>query len=300
MQAGTIQNRPYEFMVKYTPQREWIEGKGLLLLLAFFFVELGAGAFIIGSLYGNLLASFIGWVLCGVVGSGCLFVHLGHPFRFWRIVVGPGWKTSWISRGLIFILLFLVLGAIHMALTAWASPSMALLTAASFFAFCSIAYVGFVMSYVNSIPLWNTALLPVLYTILGIWGGFGVTLLTALGTGSLSNTAAMEQGSRVFLLTFVVVVLLYLAGIRYRGATGKVSVSEMVSGAAAPYFWIVVVLFGMALPLALTVATWFFGFTAPALFLSILILLELLADVTFRYCILKCALYAPLVPERVF
>ena len=39
-----IQTRPYEFMVSYTPQRQWIE-KGDKAVLAFFFIELGAGMF---------------------------------------------------------------------------------------------------------------------------------------------------------------------------------------------------------------------------------------------------------------
>jgi formate-dependent nitrite reductase membrane component NrfD len=299
MRAGTIQNRPYEFMVKYTPQREWIEGRGILLLLAFFFVELGAGAFIVASLYGNLTAAFIGWCLCGVVGSGCLFFHLGHPFRFWRMVLSSGWRTSWISRGLIFILLFLALGGIHMILTLWASPVPALLIVACVFAFCTIAYVGFVMSYVNSIPLWNTPLLPVLYTVLGLWGGFGVTLLTLLGSGAAAETAGIEQGSRIFLVAFVFIVLLYLSGIRYQGASGKVSVREIVSGVAAPIFWVVVVVFGMALPLGVALGTWFLGLALPGLLLSVVVLLELLGDLMFRYCILRCGFYAPLVPERI-
>jgi integrase len=37
-------------MVYYTPQREWIEKGGIKLWLAFFFIELGAGMFFIGSL----------------------------------------------------------------------------------------------------------------------------------------------------------------------------------------------------------------------------------------------------------
>jgi formate-dependent nitrite reductase membrane component NrfD len=299
MQADTIQNRPYEFMVKYTPQREWIEGRGVLLLLAFFFVELGAGAFIIASIYGNLLAAFIGWFLCGVVGSGCLFFHLGHPFRFWRMVLSSGWKTSWISRGLIFILIFLSLGAIHIALSLWASPVPALLIVACIFAFCTIAYVGFVMSYVNSIPLWNTPLLPVLYTVLGLWGGFGVTFLTVLGSGITAQTAGIEQGSRIFLIAFVFIVLLYLSGIRYQGATGKVSVREIVSGTAAPAFWIMVVLFGMVLPLGLALGMWFLGLNVPGLLFGAIVFLELLGDVVFRYCILRCGFYAPLVPQRI-
>jgi polysulfide reductase chain C len=186
-----------------------------------------------------------------------------------------------------------------MILTLWASPVPALLIVACVFAFCTIAYVGFVMSYVNSIPLWNTPLLPVLYIVLGLWGGFGVTLLTLLGSGAGSETAGIEQGSRIFLVAFVFIVLLYLSGIRYQGATGKVSVREIVSGVAAPIFWVVVVFFGMALPLGVALGTWFLGLALPGLLLSVVVLLELLGDLMFRYCILRCGFYAPLVPERV-
>ena len=35
----------YDWMAKYTPQTEWIERRGVLLWLAFFFIELGAGVF---------------------------------------------------------------------------------------------------------------------------------------------------------------------------------------------------------------------------------------------------------------
>ena len=58
-----IQTRPYEFMVSYTPQREWIKGGGIKLWLAFFFIELGAGMFFVASFFGSLWAMFIGWLL---------------------------------------------------------------------------------------------------------------------------------------------------------------------------------------------------------------------------------------------
>ncbi|MFC1874409.1 NrfD/PsrC family molybdoenzyme membrane anchor subunit [Chloroflexota bacterium] len=166
-----IQTRPYEFLVQYTPQREWIERRGTLMWLAMFFIELGAGAFIVSSIFGSLPGMLTGWLMCGVLGGGFHILYLGHPLRFWRMVISSGWKTSWISRGLVFVTLFLVLGLIHMILLQWAAPATGLLIAANIFAFLAIIYVGFVMNYVNGIPLWNTPLLPVLYLILGIWGG---------------------------------------------------------------------------------------------------------------------------------
>ncbi|MFC2068905.1 hypothetical protein ACFLTP_07880, partial [Chloroflexota bacterium] len=111
--------KPYEWMVKYTPQTEWIERRGILLWLAFFFIELGAGVFFIASLFNNLLAMVIGWFVCGVVGGGFHLLYLGKPARFFRMVAKP--QTSWISRGLIFVTMFLIFGLIHMGLVQWAS-----------------------------------------------------------------------------------------------------------------------------------------------------------------------------------
>ena len=103
-----IQKRPYEWMVNYTPQTEWIEKRGILLWLAFFFIELGAGTFLISSLFNSLLGMIIGWLVCAVLGGGTHLLYLGHPLRFWRIYVSSGWKTSWISRGMYFVSLFLL------------------------------------------------------------------------------------------------------------------------------------------------------------------------------------------------
>ena len=294
-----IQTKPYEFMVKYTPQREWIEKRGIMLWLAFFFVELGAGAFIVSSVFGSLWGMFIGWFLCGVLGGGFHLLYLGHPFRFWRIILSHGWKTSWISRGLIFVGLFLILGAIHLILVQWASPVPGLLIAAGVFAFCTIVYVGFVMNYVNSIPLWNTPLLPVLYVILGIWGGLGVTLIALLATRDTAVVGSVEEWSRIFLLAFIFIVFIYLFSIRYQGPTGMTSVRQIVSGKWSPLFWVMVVVLGMVLPLGVALGSWLVGSAIPVVLLYLVVIFELLSDLALRYCILRYGLYAPLIPARI-
>ena len=48
----------YERLTKPTPQEEWIQGKGLLLWLAFFFSEIGAGIYFV-SLFLNFRP---GWI----------------------------------------------------------------------------------------------------------------------------------------------------------------------------------------------------------------------------------------------
>ncbi len=295
-----MSSRRDEFVVQYRPQREWIEKRGTLLWLAFFFIELGAGAFIVSSIFGSLLGMLLGWLMCGVLGGGFHLLYLGHPLRFWRMVFSSGWKTSWISRGLIFVTLFLGLGLIHMILLRWASPTFGLLIAANVFAFLTIIYVGFVMAYANGIPLWNTPLLPALYAILGIWGGLGVTLLSLLATGTTAAVAIVEELARTFLIAFIFIVFIYLFSIRYQGATGKASVRMIVAGKWAPLFWIGVVVFGTAVPVAVVLGTLAAELAMPVALTCTLIIFELAGDLALRYCILRAGLYAPPIPTTSY
>jgi formate-dependent nitrite reductase membrane component NrfD len=205
-----IQTKPYEFMVSYTPQTEWIEKGGVKLWLAFFFIELGAGMFLIASLFDNFAATAVGWLLCAVLGGGLHLLYLGKPLRFWRMAFSSGWKTSWISRGIIFVSFFLMLGFIHMALLKWQIRVTGLLVAADIFAFLTIIYGGFAMNYVNGISLWNTALLPVIYGVSGLWGGAEVTLGIALGTGTIEIGPAVEEWIRILLVGYLFLIPVYL------------------------------------------------------------------------------------------
>ena len=81
----SIQKEIYEWMVKATPQREWIESKGLFLWLAFFFSEIGAGIYFV-SLFVNLREGLLAGLAITLVLGGILhMMYLGKPSRFWRI-----------------------------------------------------------------------------------------------------------------------------------------------------------------------------------------------------------------------
>jgi formate-dependent nitrite reductase membrane component NrfD len=287
----------YEWMAKYTPQTEWINRRGVMLWLAFFFIELGAGMFFVASFFANVPGMLVGWLVCAVLGGGFHMAFLGHPMRFWRMVFSSGWKTSWISRGLIFVLLFLLHGIIHMALLQWGHSPAGLVVAADIFAFLTIIYGGFAMNYVNGIPLWNTALLPVLYVISGLWGGAEVVSGMALATGSIGTSAAVEAWIRLLLIGFIVLIPIYLMSVRYTSGTGMISVRYIVTGKWAGLFWPGVVVVGMLVPLAAVAASFIGGLeTVPAAFLYAAILCGLLGDLAMRYLILSCGLYTPLVP----
>lgn len=293
-----IQTRPYEFMASYTPQREWIEKKGVLLWLAFFFIELGAGTFIVASTFDSLTGMLVGWLVCAVLGGGFHLLFLGKPLRFWRIVFSSGWQTSWISRGLIFVILYLALGLAQMGSVLWADSLTALLIITNIFAFLTVIYGGFAMNYVNGIPLWNTALLPVLYVISGLWGGAELTLGIFLAQDEMVAGIAVEEAIRILLIGFVLLIPVYLISVRYTSLTGKVSVRYMVLSKWLPLFWIAVVILGMVVPIAAVITSFIIGLEAsPAAFLYAAILFGLLGDLALRYLILRCGLYSPLVPS---
>ena len=95
-----------------------------------------------------------------------------------------------------------------------------MLVAANIFAFLTVIYGGFAMNYVNGIPLWNTALLPILYVISGLWGGAEVTLGIALASGEMGVGMAIEEWIRILLIGFILLIPVYLMSVRYTSLTG--------------------------------------------------------------------------------
>ncbi len=288
----------YDWMVKYTPQTEWIARRGLLLWLAFFFIELGAGMFFMGSLFQSRTSMLAGWLICGLLGGGLHLLFLGRPLRFWRIVFSGGFRTSWISRGLIFVGLFLLLGLISIVISTQSDPPTALLIAANVFAFLTVIYGGFAMNFVNGIPLWNTALLPVLFVISGLWGGAEVTLGIALAGGDFVAGLSIENWTRIFLIGFILMIPVYLISVRYTTLTGQASVRSLVSGKMSPLFWPAVVFLGMLVPVLSVIISFIIGLEqTPVAFLYIAIACGLIGDLSLRYLILSCGMYSPLIPS---
>jgi polysulfide reductase chain C len=199
-----------------------------------------------------------------------------------------------------FVILFLILGLIHLALTTWANSVMALLVVVDICAFLTIIYGGFAMNYVNGIPLWNTALLPILYGISGLWGGAEVTLGIDLASGQVGTGIAIEEWIRILLIGFLVLIPVYLLSTRYTSVTGQASVRYMVLGKWSPLFWIGAVFLGMAIPLAAVISSLVVGLAATSrAFLYLAIISGLLGDLSVRYLILRCGMYSPLIPFSI-
>lgn len=284
----------HEWMLKYTRQTEWIEGRGLLLLFAFYVGGLGGGLYLVSLYFNSLWGMLISWLLIAGLKGGAHFAFLGKPWRSWRMISRP--QTSWLSRGLIFVLLFTGLAAIQLALSFWMPGSVweiVFKVLAGIMAFAVAGYTGLVLMTVKGVPFWNSPLLPVLFVLGGILGGFGLSVLIALNSTQI-DLAAAEAGSRWLLIIDALFITLYLWLAAKRKATGRLSVLQQIRGGAALVFWIGVVALGIIIPLIIVFFSHFAGEAASALIVTG-VLCEVTGGLALRHCLLKGGAYIPLV-----
>lgn len=152
-------------------------GAGQGLFLALVAVEMGligAGA-VRGPAFfvrGDTIALTL--LIAGLVAS---FFHLGHPERAWRAVAM--WRTSWLSREVIVLPVFMLVVALH----GWGHhtgsshiATIGIVGAVLCFALFYITAMNYVC--IKFLQEWATPLTIVNYTLLGCASGF--TLATAL------------------------------------------------------------------------------------------------------------------------
>ena len=284
----------YEWMTKPTPQEEWIEGGGKTIWLALFFTETGAGLFFVSIFFKNPLGMILGWVLCLVFGCGFFMLHMGHPLRAYRAILRP--QSSWISRGGIFLSSFGALGALYILL-AYLMPSrdfMVLKIILGLLCILVAIYAGMLMSYVRAVPLWNSGLLPMSYVVAGLWSGAEILLAIHFLTGA--PIEQLELWIRILLPSFALVLVLYLISITSSSAIGWASVKRIIAGDLALHFYLGAVIIGLIFPIIVVLYSLSVGIAsvAPALILAA-VACGLIGDLTIRYCILKGALYSPVV-----
>ncbi len=287
--------KPYEWMVTYTPQREWIDGRGLLLWLAFYTGGLGGGLYLVSSYYNSLPGMAIAVFVVAILKGGFHLAYLGKPLRFWRIILRP--QTSWVSRGFLFVAGFILIGFIQLMLSYFSPGSsweLIFRVLAAVCAFCEAIYTGFAMNYVNGIPFWNSALVPVLFIIYGLLGGFALLMaLTILGLAPV-DLMSLEEASRFFMIAGALLLVIFLWSATYMNATAKASVRTLVKGALAPIFWIGLVLLGIVIPLIVSLISYGDAHVTSGTLLFA-IACEIVGGLSLRYCLLKGGAYAPLI-----
>ena len=284
----------HEWMINYTRQTEWIDRRGIFLWIAFYAGGLGGGLYLVSLYFNSLWGMFISWLIIAVIKGGAHLLYLGKPLRFWRIIFRP--NTSWLARGIIFVFTFIVFTAIQLAFSYWlpgSSGEIVFKTLGGIAALAVMVYTGFVLNSVKSVPFWNSTLLPLLFVLCGILGGFGLSVIIALNGGNVQLSAA-ETGSRWLLVINALFIVVYLWTAANREATGKKSVMEQMRGNLAPVFWIGIVLLGIVIPLIIAFTSLITGGVSSALLITGVVC-EVIGGLALRYCVLKAGAYKPLV-----
>jgi formate-dependent nitrite reductase membrane component NrfD len=284
----------HEWMISYTRQTEWIDRRGIFLWIAFYAGGLGGGLYLVSLYFNSLWGMFISWLIIAVVKGGTHLIYLGKPWRFWRIITRP--NSSWLARGFIFVMLFIIFAALQLVSSYWlpgGATEIVFKVLAGISAFVVTVYTGFVLKTVKAVPFWDSALLPVLFVLCGVLGGFGLSVIIALNGGNI-NLEAAETGSRWLLIINALLIIVYLWSAAHREATGKQSVMEQIKGSSAPVFWIGIVVLGIIIPVIIAFSSYFVADVSSAL-LIFGVACEIAGGLALRYCVLKAGAYKPLV-----
>jgi len=119
------------------------------------------------------------------VALGCATLHLGHPLRAWRAIAM--WRTSWLSREVIVLPLFMASVALW-GFGHWTdAPRPAVAAVAALLALVLYLCTGMIYGAVRAIREWAHPITPTNYLILGLASGL---LLAAAMAAALAPPLA--------------------------------------------------------------------------------------------------------------
>jgi formate-dependent nitrite reductase membrane component NrfD len=275
---------PSTFNAAPRAQQAW----SWLLAIWLFLGGTGGGLFLLFLAFG-LGHEFAALSLALVLtGGAVLLLELGSPLRVWRTVFRPG--TSWLSRGVLFVLLFIVACVLSVGPTfevlswlSWPDNGLAeklLRWVAGLCALMIILYPAFFfLSTSRAIPFWSSPLLPLLFVGYAALGGDGVVLLSSPPAADV--LARAELSAVILIAANAAMISLYLMGMARNGGSAAESVRLLSRPPLRWLSWIGVGGVGMLLPLP---AIWFAQPIAAGACI-------LIGGLLFRFCLLKAGVY---------
>lgn len=283
------------FEIGFAAQKDW----KIWEVLAFYLGGVGAGLYVVAQFVGMTSGLVVGYVL---VVFGKNLAHLlasSRPERSIRAFANL--RTSWISRGAFFILLFALFGSIDIAARlGWIggggeSMGKAVAFLAGVCAAMVMVYIGFVMAQSRIIPLWHSPLLPV--TLLSYSLALGTALAGIIvvlrgdtGTaGTLNLMLFITTALTMFLIIMQVLVL------RSSSKTAQISVELLTTGRLRGMFLGGVLIIGLGVPIVITAYSYFAEGTHGYLSFSAG-LPTLVGGFLFESALLKAAIFSPSLP----
>ncbi len=185
---------------------------------------------------------------------------LHNPLRFALLLTNFGSVMTW---GVVFLGVFVVLSLIGAGLDlAKRNVPLWLDVAGAVFGVCVAVYTGCLLGVCKTFPLWNNALLPILFLVSAMSTGMAAVLCVAIFRHP-------EEFNRVgvfkkFHFCLPIIELVLVASLLFVTASnaspaGWESVMNLVGGDCALAFWFLFILVGLVLPTALE--TWLLFFS---------------------------------------
>lgn len=228
-----------------------------------FLAGLGGGAYLTAALmekwYPNAGKTIrAGYILAPiVVAIGLLLLMTDakggflNPLRFLLLVNNLGSVMSW---GVIFLFLFMVISVIVAIRSLLGKANTRFLSISGIvLACCVAAYTGVLLGVVHTYPLWNNALLPILFVVSAFSTGAAAVLLS----GSILEPEQVESMKRltdihaVFPIVETVLVVSLLAITATVGVSGYATVSRLLVGDYAVLFWVGFLIVGLVGPIVI-------------------------------------------------
>ncbi|WP_210363904.1 NrfD/PsrC family molybdoenzyme membrane anchor subunit [Bacillus sp. REN3] len=234
---------------------------GNIIAAYLFLAGLSAGAFLTSSYVSRkypdavtvrVIGRLISPVLMGI-GLLLLIVDaeagLKNPLRFIYLFTN---LSSVMTIGTYFISFFM-LAAVFIALMELLKKDVNKLVeyAGIVFAIATAIYTGFLIGVVGSVPLWNTAILPILFVVSAISTGIaGTMLVSALIDRSVVHKVLSVKKIHLALLVAEVFLIftMFLITSSSNEAAAE-SVAMLVSGEYSTLFWFGLIAMGLILPI---------------------------------------------------
>ncbi|NOY65218.1 MAG: polysulfide reductase NrfD [Nitrospirae bacterium] len=198
-------------------QKDWA-GRGerglrdQMLMPAIFFGAISPGLYL-SSLFTDFTAGLWVSVFMNILGYGVThLLYLGKMERFWRGLLNI--RQSWISRGLLFNILFTITSVLYLVVTGFTTVSdtsafvQNLKWASVLCGILFLAYPGFMLSFVKAIPFWHSAVEPALFFLQGLLGGTAAELLLGALYGMDATTEnALIKINYILLMAVLLITL---------------------------------------------------------------------------------------------
>lgn len=272
------------------PRRVHVWGE-LWHALAFTFTGTGSGLYLYLALWGFDERQVASKPLAiGLVFIGALFIFAMELtdrrvfLRYFLANVGQ----SWISRGVIALLLFGILSVVSLLLENFGPSTKGLSNALTIFAVLAslfvIIYPALLLSS-TPVPFWRSTLLPLEFLVSSGVGGLSIVMMfQASGDmGVFLRSVLIAFGS--LLIVNLLLHLIHLA--RISDSTKKETINLLTRGELRSRFLVGFVTLGIGTPLIFVVASYFLEGLAQSAVLSVAGMLALLGIFNQRYCLLK-------------